>query len=135
MDTQPSVEQQLRAFGIKPTPQRIEIGRLLLVRPRHMSAEQILNDLRATGSAVSKATVYNTLNLFAEKGIVREVAIDPTHLVYDSTTGPHHHFFNVDTGQLLDIDADALEIKGLPTPPAGTEAESVELIVRVRNRR
>jgi Fur family iron response transcriptional regulator len=135
MDTQASVEQQLRAHGIKPTPQRLEIGRLLLIRPRHMSAEQILNDLRATGSAVSKATVYNTLNLFAEKGIVRAVAVDPNHLVYDSTTGPHHHFFNVDTGQLLDIEADALEIKGLPMPPEGTEAESVELIIRVRNQR
>ena len=135
MDTQASVEQQLRAHGIKPTPQRLEIGRLLLIRPRHMSAEQILNDLRATGSDVSKATVYNTLNLFAEKGIVRAVAVDPKHLVYDSTTGPHHHFFNVDTGQLMDIEADALEIKGLPMPPEGTEAESVELIIRVRNQR
>jgi len=135
MERQSLIEQQLRAHGIKPTPQRLEIGRLLLTRPRHMSAEQILIDLRATGSAVSKATVYNTLNLFAEKGIVREVAVDPKHLVYDSTIGPHHHFFNVDTGQLTDIDADSLEIKGLPTPPDGTEAESVELIVRVRNRR
>jgi len=135
MEQQPSIERKLREHGIKPTPQRVEIGQLLLTRPRHMSADQILHDLRATGSAVSKATVYNTLNLFAEKGIVREVAVDPKHLVYDSTTGPHHHFFNVDTGQLLDIEADALEIKGLPTPPEGTEAGSVELIVRVRNRR
>ena len=133
MDRQAAVEERLRRHGIKPTPQRVEIGMLLLTRPRHMSAEQILGDLRAAGSRVSKATVYNTLNLFSRQGIVREVAVDPTHLVYDSTTAPHHHFFNVDTGELTDIDSDALEINGLPDLPDGTCAESVELIVRVRN--
>lgn len=135
MDTQAAVEEKLRSHGVKPTPQRVEIGMLLLTRPRHMSADQILGDLRAAGSRVSKATVYNTLNLFSRQGIVREVAVDPTHLVYDSTTATHHHFFNVDTGELTDIDADALEINGLPELPDGTRAESVELIVRVRNAR
>lgn len=128
-----TIESQLRAHGVKPTPQRIEIGRVLLSRPCHLSADDILLALRAAGSEVSKATVYNTLNLFSEKGIVREVAVDPTHLVYDSTTSLHHHFFNEDTGELVDIDADVLEIKGLPSLPEGTVTESVELIVRVRN--
>jgi len=134
MQSHADVEKKLRDHGVKPTPQRIEIGLLLLTRPRHMSADQILNDLRVAGSQVSKATVYNTLNLFSQKGIVREVAVDPKHLVYDSTTGVHHHFFNTDTGELIDIDSDALEIKGLPELPEGTRAESVELIVRVRGR-
>ena len=51
--------------------------------------------------------MYNTLNLFSRQGIVREVAVDPTHLVYDSTTAAHHHFFNIDTGELTDIDSDS----------------------------
>ncbi|MFQ5635597.1 MAG: Fur family transcriptional regulator [Gammaproteobacteria bacterium] len=130
-----AVQKELRSHGIKPTPQRVEIGALLLTRPRHMSADQILGELRAAGSKVSKATVYNTLNLFSEKGMVREVAVDPTHMVYDSTTGMHHHFFDVDTGELIDIDPDALEIKGLPELPEGMQTESVELIVRIRSRR
>ena len=128
-----SIESKLRDHGVKPTPQRVEIGCVLLSRPCHMSAEHILNALRAAGSEVSKATVYNTLNLFSRKGIVREVAVDPTHLMYDSTTAPHHHFFNADTGELTDIDAEALEINGLPGLPEGTVTESVELIVRVRS--
>ena len=132
MKSQASIEKTLRDHGVKPTPQRIEIGMLLLARPRHMSADQILNDLRAAGSHVSKATVYNTLNLFSRNGIVREVTIDPKHLVYDSTTSVHHHFFNVETGELIDIDSDSLEIKGLPDLPDGLQTESVELIVRVR---
>jgi Fur family iron response transcriptional regulator len=133
MNQHAAVEQMLRDHGVKPTAQRVEIGVLLLARPRHMSAEQILGELRATGSRVSKATVYNTLNLFSRHGIVREVAIDPKHLVYDSTTRVHHHFFNVDTGELTDIASGTLKISGLPDVPEGTRAESIELIVRVRN--
>ena len=131
---QADVEKKLLDHGVNPTPQRIEIGMLLLARPRHMSADQILVCLREAGSRISKATVYNTLNLFSEKGIVREVAVDPKRLVYDSTVSVHHHFFNVDTGELTDIDSDSLEIRGLPDLPDGTVAESVELIVRVRGR-
>ena len=129
-----SVEELLLAHGVKVTPQRIEIGRLLLTAPRHMSAEQILGCLRKAGSKVSKATVYNTLNLFSRQGIVREVAVDPSRLMYDSTTSFHHHFYNADTGELIDIDASEFAIKELPEPPEGTEAQSVELIIRLRNK-
>ena len=126
------VASKLRDHGVKPTPQRVEIGMVLLTRPCHMSADQILSALRENASQVSKATVYNTLKLFSAQGIVREVAVDPAHLMYDSTPDLHHHFYNEDTGTLIDIDADALEIKGLPDLPEGTTAASIELIVRVR---
>ena len=111
----------------------MEIGLVLLPKPRHMSADQILKALRDAGNQISKATVYNTLNLFSRCGIVREVAIDPAHLVYDSTMHPHHHFFNVDTGELIDIDSPGLHISELPELPQGTTQESVDLIIRIRN--
>jgi len=129
------VEQTLRDHGIKPTPQRMEVGMVLLPRPCHMSADQILKFLRDAGNRISKATVYNTLNLFSRRGIVREVAVDPAHLVYDSTVRPHHHFFNTDTGELIDIDSPDLSISGLPPLPDGMAQESVDLIVRIRNTR
>ena len=135
IETDMLVERKLREHGVKATSRRIEIGALLLASPCHMSADQILNRLREAGSKVSKATVYNTLHLFSRKGIVRELAVDPGHLVYDSTTSFHHHFFNADSGELIDIDPDGLEIKGLPELPRDTQAESVELIIRVRNKR
>lgn len=136
MDVQRAkVEQTLRRHGVKPTPQRVEIGLVLLPRPCHLSAEQILKSLRAAGNAISKATVYNTLNLFSRQGIVREVAIDPAHLIYDSTTHPHHHFFNTDTGELMDIDSSSLRISGLPELPDGMTQESIDLIIRIRNAR
>jgi Fur family iron response transcriptional regulator len=86
-------------FGIFSTPQRMEVAEILLEKPQHMSADQIIERLRAAGSSVSKATVYNTLNLFGERGIVREVMVDPVRKFYDSTTHPHHHFYNADTGE------------------------------------
>lgn len=132
-DPKSMIEKKLGAHGIKVTAQRVEIGLLLLSSPGHMSADQILGRLHETGSRVAKATVYNTLNLFSRRGIVREIAVDPSHLVYDSTVDFHHHFYNADTGELTDIDPDGLEITGLPDLPDGTTTESIELIVRLRN--
>lgn len=125
---------KLAKHGVVPTPQRLEIASILLNRPCHLSADQILETLRGNGSRVSKATVYNTLHLFGEKGLVREVHVDPTRTFFDSTTHPHHHFYNVDSGELSDIPGDAIGINGLPDLPEGTEQESVEVLVRIRNR-
>lgn len=129
-----NVEALLRQHGVNPTPQRLEIGTLLLREPIHLSADQILQQLRASGSGISKATVYNTLKAFSAHGLVREVSVDPGHVIYDSTTTPHHHFYNADTGALTDIDAAAVTLPGIPSPPPGTRAESVEVIVRLRSR-
>jgi Fur family iron response transcriptional regulator len=128
-----SIAEHLRSNGVKPTTQRLEVGQLLLSVPRHMSADQVLSELRIAGSRISKATVYNTLNLFTDYKLVREVSVDPARQFYDSTIEPHHHFYNVDTGELTDIGVDELEFSQLPELPAGTEAQDVEVVVRVRN--
>jgi len=119
-------------YGILSTPQRIEVAEILLEKPQHMSADQILERLRKAGSSVSKATVYNTLNLFGERGIVREVMVDPVRKFYDSTTHPHHHFYNVDTGELQDIPEEMVRFSELPELPDGTRSESVEVLIRIR---
>jgi len=107
---------------------------LLLASPTHMSADQILGDLRERGSRISKATVYNTLKLFSEHGLVKEVMVDPVRKFYDSTTHPHHHFYNVDTGELSDIPDAQVSFGDLPDLPAGTVRESVEVLIKVRDR-
>lgn len=126
--------ETLRRHGVSPTAQRIEVAEVLLGRPQHLSADQILDKLKATGSRVSKATVYNSLNLFSEKGLVREINVDPTRKFYDSTTHAHHHFYHVDTGELVDIANDRVSIPDLPPLPPGTEKESVEVLIRIRNK-
>ncbi len=120
--------------GILSTSQRVEVAEILLQRPQHLSAEQILEQLRSAGSRVSKATVYNTLKLFDERGLIKEVMVDPVRKFYDSTTHPHHHFYNVDTGELRDIPDEQVRFCELPELPDGTESESVEVLIRVRSR-
>jgi len=119
--------------GVLPTAQRIEVANVLLTKPQHLSAEQIIERLREENSTVSKATVYNTLNLFTERGLIKECLVDPERRFYDSTTEPHHHFYNADTGELSDIPMSAIELSGLPSLPEGTELTGTELIVRIRN--
>lgn len=117
--------------GILPTPQRLEIAEILLEKPQHLSAEQILARLRSNGSGVSKATVYNTLHLFKEHGLVRECIVDPERLFYDSTTAPHHHFYLVDTGELIDIPVECIRFSELPEFPEGLYLDAVEVMIRV----
>lgn len=124
---------RFESHAILPTPQRLEIAGILLEKPQHLSAEQIIAQLSLSGSSVSKATVYNTLKLFGERGLVKELAVDSERRFYDSSTHAHHHFYNIDTGELCDIEDGALRLSNLPELPKGTEHDSVEILIKVRN--
>ena len=128
-----ALEALLRARGISPTRQRMEIAQVIFSSCGHLSADRILALVNERSNATSKATVYNTLNLFLEKKLVRDVIVDPQKVFYDGNTVPHHHFYNVDTGELTDIDASDIAVTGLPPLPAGLEAERVDIVVRVRS--
>ena len=128
------IQRKLRDHGVLPTAQRLEVASVLLSRPQHLSADQIIEKLQDAGSGVSKATVYNTLKLFSETGLVREINVDAMRRFYDSTTHPHHHFYHVETGELTDIPADNISIMDLPSLPKGTEQDGVDVLIRVRNK-
>jgi len=128
------IQKILRDHDVLPTSQRLEVAEALLNRPQHLSADQIIDKLHRSGSSVSKATVYNTLKLFSETGLVKEINVDATRRFYDSTTHAHHHFYHVDTGELTDIPADKISILDLPKLPPGTEQDGVEGLIRVRNK-
>jgi Fur family iron response transcriptional regulator len=128
------VEKLLRHHGVSPTRQRAVIARVLFSRPRHLSAEDVwtmVNDLRP---AISRATVYNTLNLLSERGLIRQVIAQPGKVYYDSNTVPHHHLYDIDTGELTDIGAEEIGLSRLPALPADMVAEGVDIIVRVRSK-
>ena len=124
----------LRRYGVNPTRQRLQIAHALFASPGHLSADQVLSAVNEHRPATSKATVYNTLNLFRDRGLIREVIANPNKVFYDPNTAPHYHFYDVDTGELTDIDARSVEVTGLPPLPAGTVTEGVDIIVRVRSR-
>jgi len=124
----------LKQHGINPTAQRLEIARILLSQPQHLSAEQVLNAVNLENASVSKATVYNTLNLFAAKGLVRQMTIDPDRIYYDSNTASHYHFYNEDTGELLDLDPGQLEITRVPELPENTTNSGIDVVIHIRNK-
>jgi len=130
--TRDEAAQLLAGRGVLPTAQRIDIALMMLGRPQHLSAEQVIGVIRAGGLRISKATVYNTLNLFCERGLLRAVDVDPTRQYYDSSTGPHHHFYNIDTGELTDIPLESVALNVETALPPGTEQAAVEVVVRVR---
>ncbi|MGA8260300.1 MAG: Fur family transcriptional regulator [Arenicellales bacterium] len=126
-----SVGATLRSHGVIPTLQRLYIGQMVLTRATHFSAEQLYEEAKQAGACVSKATVYNTLGLFVEKGLLRQVLVDPSKVFYDSNMAPHHHFYDVETGELEDIDASEIRIGALPQPDEG-RIEGVDVVVRIR---
>lgn len=128
------IARELENHGLKGTPQRMRVAQVLLKAPRHLTAEQILKELKGAGHRVSKATVYNTLNMLSEHGLIREINLGGDQTVYDSTSTPHHHFHNVDTGELVDIRQEQIQLQGLPPLPEGTEPAGVEVVIRIRQR-
>jgi Fur family iron response transcriptional regulator len=134
MDAQ-DISLLLEQRGIRPTSQRVRVAELLLAHPVHLTAEQMLATLKQTSSRVSKATVYNTLKLFVDHGLARQIHTDPDRCVYDSTMAPHHHFQDLDTGEMIDIDPQDLAFAKLPPLPPGTEIDSLDVVIRVRRKR
>lgn len=139
IETTPSrdhVVSELARHDISPTRQRVEIGMLLLGRDRHVSADQVLEEINTTASkVVSKATVYNTLGLFASKGLLREVIADPSRVIYDTNISAHHHLFNVETGELRDIPSEAIELSVQSGLLDEFAVEGMDVIVRVKSSR
>ncbi len=125
--------EHLSRAGIYPTSQRRALAGILFDRHQHLTADQVFEKARSKGIRVSRATVYNTLNLFVEKGLLREIFVNATHTFYDSNIHPHFHFYNVDEGCLTDMDGRIADDLILHKLPHGTVVEGVDVVVRVRN--
>ena len=128
------VHALLATHGIQPTAQRVRIAELLFAQEQHLTAEQVIQALGRDGTHVSKATVYNTLNLFAAKGLLKPLQVDPDRGLFDSNTVPHHHFYVEGTGELIDVPPGAVQFAKLPVLPPGTEQVAVEVVFRVRRK-
>jgi Fur family iron response transcriptional regulator len=99
---------------------------------RHVSAESLHQEAVAARMNVSLATVYNTLNQFKAAGLLREVAFEGDRTFFDTNTSNHCHYYLEETGALVDIDTDTLQVMGLPQLPPGTQIDRIDIIVRLR---
>jgi Fur family iron response transcriptional regulator len=123
----------LERYGLRATRQRLGLARLLFNKGnRHVTADILAAEANALKMQASLATVYNVLNLFAEVGIVRGLAIEGTRTIFDTNTSDHSHFYFEDTGHIEDIPLDGMQIAGKVAPPEGYEIAKVDIVVRLR---
>lgn len=128
----PAVSEILRQAGLRPTRQRMALGRLLFEgEDRHVTAEQLHLEVTHLGERVSLATVYNTLHQFRSAGLLRELAIEGSKAYFDTNTSNHNHFLLESSGELMDIPADCIRVEGLPSPPEGMKITHVDVVVRL----
>jgi len=128
------IADRLRGGGIALTLQRLVIARVLLSRPIHLTADQVWARARVIMPEISRATVYNTLDLFERSNLLRRLIIDSEKVVFDSNTAPHHHLYDASTGEVTDISPGELKVIGMPSLPPGMELEDVDVVVRIRPR-
>lgn len=125
--------ERLREAQLRPTRQRIGLGKLLFADcDRHVTADQLHAEAERDGLSVSLATVYNTLHQFCDAGLLREVLVEPGRSYFDTNVDQHHHFFNPDSGELADIAAGDIDVASLPMAPDGTHIDRVDIVIRVR---
>lgn len=124
----------LRERDIQPSAQRVAIAEYVLETTSHPSADQVWERVKSRIPMVSRATVYNTLNLFVSHGLLRELVLAEGRTVFDPRIEPHHHMVDVETGEIHDIAWDKLEVKGVDQL-AHLDVHEHQVVLRGRIRR
>ena len=127
-----NVSEVLRRAGLRPTRQRVALGRLLFAgEDRHVTAEMLHEEAVRIGQRVSLATVYNTLHQFKRAGLLREIAVCGQRAYFDTNISNHNHYFIEADGSLLDIPGSAIRVDGLPEPPDHLRISHIDVVVRL----
>jgi Fur family transcriptional regulator, iron response regulator len=123
--------QSLRSHGIQPSAQRLAVAEYVLRTQDHPSADEVLARVRGRVPMISRATVYNTLNLFVEKGLLRQFVLAEGRLVFDPHVEPHHHFVDDESGTIVDVPWDALEVRRVEKLQ-GLDVKEYQVVLRGR---
>jgi Fur family iron response transcriptional regulator len=127
----PDVVTLLGERGIQPSAQRVAVAQYVLFTEEHPSADRVWTRVRSRFPMISRATVYNTLNLFVARGLVREVHLSPSSVVFDGNTDAHHHLIDEETGRIYDIPWQKVAMRRLPAVE-GFEIQGYEVVMRGR---
>lgn len=125
---------RLEKQGIRATAQRLAIAEFVLHTDEHPSADEIWDAVRASFPMVSRATVYNTLNLFVDHGLLRPLVVTEGRVVFDPNVEKHHHFIDEETGKIFDLPWEALEV-GRIDQLQGFDVRDYQVLVRGTKRR
>lgn len=123
----------LRQNGIQPTPQRLEVARYVLEAKNHPTADQVLAAVLDRCPTISRATVYNTLNLLVDKGLLSTRTLREGAVVFDPHTQRHHHLIDIDTGEIHDIPWEAMDVRGAASCE-GFDVQDYQVVLRGRKR-
>jgi Fur family iron response transcriptional regulator len=123
----------LKRHGIQPSVQRLAIAAVVLQGGRHPAADEIHREVRSRLPMVSRATVYNTLHLFVERGLLLAHQVGEGPTVYDANVDRHHHVIDAESGQIVDVPWEAIEVRQSPEL-RDWEIESYTVIMRGRRR-
>lgn len=126
--------ETLRGHGIQPTAQRLAVARFVLDTSAHPTADEVWDKVRQRSPTLSRATVYNTLNLFVEKGLLRMQAVREGAVVFDPLVARHHHLIDAETGEIHDVPWDAVRVSGEKSLPE-FEVDEYQVVMRGRKRR
>jgi len=126
-----SIIAKLRKYGIQATPQRIAVAQFVLDTRSHPSADEVWNNVRHRCPTVSRATIYNTLNLFVEKGLLKAQLLKEDTVVFDPYVSAHHHFVDEETGEIYDVPWDALKVSG-ESALGGFQIREYQVVMRGR---
>jgi Fur family iron response transcriptional regulator len=131
-ETKERIELKLREAGLRPTRQRLDLARLLFRDgDRHVTAEMLHAEASNNKIPVSLATVYNTLNQFAECGLLREVAVEGSKTYFDTTVSDHQHYYFESDGTLLDLEPGGEAAVTVPKLPKGMKVARIDVLIRL----
>ena len=128
--------ERLRASGLRPTRQRIDICKMLFDRKEtfHFTIDKLKKIIdKGNKKKISIATLYNTVHAFKEKGYLKEITLKGNKTFFDTNTKHHHHFYDEDMSQLVDIEDKNVSINYLPKLPSGKKIRSVEVLVKIED--
>ena len=126
---------KLRNSGLRPTKQRLKICEVLFDSEKtfHFTINDLVKIIeKNTNEKISLATVYNTIHAFNKKGYVKEVTISNDKTYFDTNTTSHHHFYDLRTKELIDIDSEKIQLKHVPQPPKGKKINGIEVVINVK---
>src|SRR5258706_14403199 len=123
----------LEKHGIQASAQPVAVAEYVLHTAEHPSADRVWARVQENFPMISRATVYNTLNLFVKKGLLRELHLAPDSVLFDPNTERHHHFIDEDTGRIYDIPWNQIEVSNAEALP-GFEVHDYQVVMRGRRR-
>ena len=134
-DFAPYVDR-LRSSGLRPTKQRLTICKILFDRKDtfHFTIDKLKKKIeKNTKSKISLATVYNTVHAFKNNGYLKEISLQGNKTFFDTNSKSHHHFYDQDTGDLVDIKNEDIILSKLPSTPKGKKIKEIEVTVSIAN--